>query len=127
MGLCFLLIGAYLPWIRANPTYEWILLVGLPGMDSGMETYGLITLILGFIAILGLLTDLRLISSNLFRAFVGAVAIIISASFYIREYGFRGMFIADIGVYLTFISGALLLFAGLHSEATAKPHREIGK
>jgi len=126
-GLCFLLIEAYLPWVRANPTYEWNLAVGLPGMDSGMETYGLITLILGLITILGLLVDLKWISNSSFRALVGAVAVVTSVFFYIGEYGLLGMYIADVGVYLTFIGGVILLLGGRRSDATTQPRGEVVK
>lgn len=126
-GLCFLLVGAYLPWVRANPTYEWNLAIGLPGMDSGMETYGLITLILGIMALLGLLIDLKWISRSSFRALVGAVAMVTSVFFYVGEYGLLGMYIADSGVYLTFIGGVILLLAERSPYSATQPGREIVK
>ncbi len=75
IGLCFLLVGAYLPWVRANPTYEAVLTVGLSGMHSGTETYGLVTLILGLVTALGLLGDLKWVSESSFRVSVDHIGL----------------------------------------------------
>ncbi len=124
-GLCLLGLGAYFPWVITNPAYEYIHLVKIAGMGSGTETYGLVTLVLAVIAALGILIEIRWISSEAFRTVVGTVSVVLSSGFFFTQYGVTGMFIAGTGMYLTLIGGIVLLMGSgksfLYSQRMSSP------
>ncbi|ELY87353.1 hypothetical protein C483_18728 [Natrialba hulunbeirensis JCM 10989] len=49
-----LLLGTYLPWVAVNPRHETRLLIGIAGMGSGLEIYGLLILPLTVVALVGM-------------------------------------------------------------------------
>lgn len=84
VGVGLVLLGASLPWIVHNPAFEQVLLVKKMGMGSGLETYGLVTFVLGILAAVGLLVGGRWIRTDAYRAALGAVGIGLSAA--LREF-----------------------------------------
>ncbi|WP_126967131.1 hypothetical protein [Halomicrobium mukohataei] len=85
-------------------------------MHSGTETYGLVTLVLALVTALGMVSDLKWVSESSFRVSVGTVAVVTSVTFCVGKYGIIGMFIADVGVYVTLLGGVVLLLAERRSN-----------
>ena len=109
VGIAALVAGAVLPWISPNPFHDGpVFLVYLPGMRSGLELWGLVTLPLTVLAAFVLLWSGPRTTLTLTGVAIVSAALALTN---LTTYGFTGMFVPGPGVYLTLTGGVLLLVA----------------
>ncbi|MEY7847708.1 hypothetical protein AB7C87_00680 [Natrarchaeobius sp. A-rgal3] len=108
-GLLLVALGAYLPWIRSHPTVDTALLMYPAGLGSGLEIWGSITLALSVIAAVGIVTGIGGVDTSLFRALVGATAVVLGGHVLVHSPGVTGPFVAGTGAILTVLGGLVLL------------------
>ena len=125
IGLGLLILGSYLPWIRINSS-GFVPLVWFPGMDSGLDLWGLFILPLAVIAGVVILWKPNQQVAPYVAVFVGTVAGVITVA-ELSSYPSldASPFAPAIGVFLTLLgscivvvaSGFQLLQSPHHSEA----------
>lgn len=126
VGSLALLVGAYLPWVAANPSYRSVILIGYLGMGWGIvDEVKLVVLCCGCLALvltafsywkrLGRLPSAVLVAS-------GAVPVLLSLGV-VLDHGFSGPFLAWFGAPVSGIGGGLVLIVGISAVRTTPPFR----
>ncbi|MCH7662171.1 MAG: hypothetical protein IH933_16895 [Euryarchaeota archaeon] len=126
VGSLALFVGAYLPWVIANPSYETVNLIRYLGMGWGItDVLKLAVLCCGLVALaliaLSYWKSLGRISSG-FLAATGAISLLLSIGVFL-EYTISGMFIAWFGCLVSGIGGCFVLFVGVSEFRAALPFR----
>lgn len=118
LGAGLIAVGAFLPWVVENPRYHGNEIgPAVLGMGSGLETFGLVTLIL--VILVAVCVSLRGPWVPALSVIVGTVAIGFSLLF-LGDYGVMGrsrMFLTGPGVFATFVGGLLLVTAHLERQS----------
>lgn len=126
VGSLALLVGAYLPWVAANPSHRSVILIGYLGMGWGIvDEVKLVVLCCGYLALvltafsywkrLGRLPSVVLVAS-------GAVPALLSFGV-VLDHGFSGPFLAWFGASVSGIGGGLVSIVGISAVRTAPPFR----
>lgn len=118
VGAAFVLIGAYLPWLKSNPDYSGNAVVWTQGLTSGYSQFDFILIVpLAFVLITILFWEyskitggVLLLSGTLVTIvpLIPAVSVVLKTNpVYIHD---TGIFFSIVGGILLFINGARILF-----------------
>lgn len=118
-GLCVL--AAFLPWIRAvAPTAP----VSTDGFLLGIDGLGAVTLLLGLVAVGGILLVDWWERGTVLAATVGTGVVLVAAG---RLSGVGGAAVADLGLYLTLFAGFVVLTAAVWGHAESRDAHSLGR
>lgn len=116
-GLALICIGSYLPWITPPTITDGPY---IPGMRSGLDTWGMLTFLVAFTTILGIACNFRGISSSTFQIAVGLLTTGV-ATLYLFEYRLTGPRSVDWGIGLLVVGASLLII--IHTQKQISDRR----
>lgn len=124
-GLGLLVFGSYLPWICVNSS-GFVPLIWLPGMDSGLDLWGLIILPLAVIAGVVIVWQPNRQEAPYFVFLVGTLAGVITVAELSSYPSLNASpFAPAIGVFLTLIGSCIVVVAsGLQVYSKPTRHSE---
>ena len=116
-GVITISIGAYLPWLKTNPSLPsdaQVPQILLPGMNTGLEglDFALLGLVGLSLVLRGISLRKRLQTVFTLLAGVGPVALCALCLSGSSLAGFTATFVPMLGWYLTVLGGVLLIIAG---------------
>lgn len=114
IGLVTIGVGAYFPWVMQNPQYISNEIRPRPiGLDSGLEIWGAVILVLVVAAIVGMSLQIRWIGESKYQILVSITSLVFAGS-YIIQWGVVGeYYIVGSGILLTIVGSVILLIGNI--------------